>query len=41
MHNYKEPENAEEIIHNQVKEIKKEFKERGIQEKGYNFCFYG
>ena len=39
MHNCKEPENAEEIIHNQVREIKKEFKNRGIKEKDVIFVF--
>lgn len=39
MHNFEEPENAEEIIHNQVKEIKKEFKTQKIDEKDVVFVF--
>jgi len=39
MINNKEPENAEEIIHDQVKEIKKELKDREIDEKDLIFVF--
>lgn len=39
MINCEEPENAEEIIHEQVREIKEEFKERGIEEKDIVFVF--
>jgi hypothetical protein len=39
MHNCEEPENAEEIIHEQVREIKEEFKERRIEEKDTVFVF--
>jgi len=41
MINNKEPENAEEIIHDQVKEIKKELKDREIDEKDLIFVFHG
>jgi transposase len=37
--NFKEPENAEEIIHDQVREIKKEFKKRNIKEKDIILVF--
>jgi len=39
MHNFEEPENAEEIIHDQVREIRNEFKQRGIKEKDIVFVF--
>jgi len=39
IHNVEEPENAEEIIHNQVREIKEEFKKRKIEEKDIIFVF--
>ncbi|MDR2545702.1 MAG: helix-turn-helix domain-containing protein [Methanobrevibacter sp.] len=39
MINNKEPENAEKIIQSQVKEIKKEFKDRKIDEKDLIFVF--
>jgi transposase len=39
MHSFQEPENAEERIHDQVREIKKEFKKRKIKEKDIIFVF--
>jgi transposase len=39
MINHKEHENAEEIIHEQVREIKKELKSRKIEEKDIIFVF--
>lgn len=37
--NHEEPENAEEIVHEQVREIKKELHDRKIEEKDLIFVF--
>jgi putative transposase len=39
MINHEEPENAEEIVHEQVREIKKELKNKKIEEKDLIFVF--
>jgi hypothetical protein len=42
MYNCKKPENAEKIIHNQVREIKKKnLNKEKLKKRTFFFCFHG